>query len=146
MQGTISTEERQDLLGVTGKQVWVSCFKPWGVVHHLQDMAQPQHVRNDMHLDIPCVGPPLSDILNKLAGRPSHFEIWTNSPDVRGGIVAANAAPSIAGYDMDAPAFESSFRSAKPFWTTRSSGRTTAKEWRISRIAGFVSAEAISRR
>ena len=110
------------------------------VVHHLQDMAQPQHVRNDMHLDIPCVGPPLSDILNKLAGRPSHFEIWTNSPDVRGGIVAANAAPSIAGYDVDAPAFKSSFRSAKSFWTTRSSGADDGKGMADFTNRGFVSA------
>ena len=45
------------------------------VIHHIQDMAQPQHVRDDKHCDFlfPCLIP------GSLFGlhNPSHFEKWT---------------------------------------------------------------------
>jgi hypothetical protein len=32
---------------------WGKLFQTLGqIIHHLQDMAQPQHVRNDAHLDL----------------------------------------------------------------------------------------------
>lgn len=54
---------------------WGKTFQFLGhVIHHLQDMAQRQHVRNDRHCDalIPCAAPgALVSIYN-----PSGYELW----------------------------------------------------------------------
>lgn len=59
---------------------WGKLFQTMGqVLHHLQDMAQPQHVRNDPHCDqiIPCAIP--LAIVN--AYKPSRYEKYTQSLD-----------------------------------------------------------------
>jgi hypothetical protein len=59
-------DERKRQFGLT--------FQTLGhVIHHLQDMAQPQHVRNDAHLDVPCLNADLS------FENPSLYERWTNA-------------------------------------------------------------------
>jgi hypothetical protein len=42
------------------------------VIHHIQDMAQPQHVRNDQHCDVSA------NLVCALANNPSHYEKYTD--------------------------------------------------------------------
>ena len=52
---------------------WGLAFQTLGqVIHHVQDMAQPQHVRNDIHLDLSGWGLPTPP----LATSPSTYERW----------------------------------------------------------------------
>jgi hypothetical protein len=83
------------------------------VIHHIQDMAQPQHVRNDVHMDIPGTGggsviPNLPDLEN-----PSLYESWTN--DVRSSLPTNF---SQIGYDLGAPKFTTTFNQPRKFWET----------------------------
>jgi hypothetical protein len=70
------------------------------VVHHLQDMAQPQHVRNDGHF--------------ALTNR-SRYESWTGKDDVGRNLPKD---PGPAGYDITSPAFTATFNSPRRFWNT----------------------------
>ena len=49
------------------------------IIHHIQDMAQPQHVRNDAHCNGDLEGVACYGFHN-----PSHFEIYTNEQMVSG--------------------------------------------------------------
>ena len=54
------------------EQAWAGFFQSFGmVIHHIQDMSQPQHVRNDAHCD---------SFWCKLSGdyNPSYYEQYTN--------------------------------------------------------------------
>ena len=67
------------------------------VIHHVQDMAQPQHVRNDAHCDQwYCFG----SLRNY-----SRYEKYTDKPEIRGNL-------PFSGY----PAV--TFDQARSFWTT----------------------------
>jgi hypothetical protein len=57
---------------------WIRAFESLGhVIHHIQDMAQPQHTRNDQHLDqYSFFG--LNPFYN-----PSRYEYYTADVDVR---------------------------------------------------------------
>lgn len=81
------------------------------IIHHIQDMAQPQHVRNDIHLDLP---------FNKIGDipgieNPSVYEKYTNRPDVRGRLPINF---SQAGYDINDPKFAARFNKPRNFWET----------------------------
>lgn len=82
------------------------------VLHHLQDMAAPQHVRNDAHCD---------SVVCKLIGAyaPSLYEKWTDSEAVRRSLPAD---PGTAGYDISSPLFASTFNSPRRFWHTDPAG------------------------
>jgi hypothetical protein len=77
------------------------------IAHHLQDMAQPQHVRNDVHCDL------LVCAVIPGTGKPSKYEGWTNSN--RGSLPMD---PSSVGYDISSLAFTSAFNSPRRFWHT----------------------------
>ncbi|MBX9904072.1 MAG: hypothetical protein K2Y31_06935 [Burkholderiales bacterium] len=69
------------------------------VIHHVQDMAQPQHVRNDSHLDTPLTNPSL-------------YEKYTDQNGVRnvlpfGGYVSAYSSADSA-----------TFNAGRNFWHT----------------------------
>lgn len=88
------------------KQFFGKTFQTLGqVIHHLQDMAQPQHVRNDAHCDaiFPCLIP------GGLFGlySPSLYEDYTN--DHRGNLPYTGYAPAI-------------FPGARAFWTGNGAG------------------------
>ena len=73
------------------KLSWGQTFQSLGhIVHHLQDMAQPQHVRNDAHCDATaCVGP---------AYKPSGYEkFWQGRADIIRGLAATATAPIMFG-------------------------------------------------
>lgn len=56
------------------KAYWASTFRTLGnIVHMVQDMAQPQHTRNDKHAGVGCV-PPLCAV-----GHKSHFEAYVEA-------------------------------------------------------------------
>jgi len=62
------------------------------LIHHIQDMAQPQHVRNDQHCDgaYSLVCRPLDN--------PSHYEKYTD--EVRGRIVPGQGTYSIPAFPL----------------------------------------------
>lgn len=78
------------------------------VVHHLQDMAQPQHVRNDVHCD--------SQLCRVIPGAysPSRYEEWTNGDVVRNNLPTNPPA----GYDITSSAFTNTFKNPRSFWHT----------------------------
>lgn len=90
------------------------------VVHHLQDMAQPQHVRNDSHLDVPkcLLGESLSSYANALIGRPSHYEKWTNRTDILQAVIGAYRDPQSVRYDINGANFKNTFNLPRRFWAT----------------------------
>jgi len=83
---------------------WVLTFQSLGqVVHHIQDMAQPQHVRNDDHCKEPyCL------IAGPILYRKSMYEKYTaESHSSLANIVSGSTYPPI---DL------SQFNNAKAFW------------------------------
>ncbi len=86
------------------------------VIHHIQDMAQPQHVRDDKHCDalFPC------QIPGSLFGlhNPSHFEKWTFENVAIGPLLGTLPvyAPVYGVADVQ------TFNSPKKFWYTEPPG------------------------
>ncbi|MBZ0092498.1 MAG: hypothetical protein K8F27_09790 [Sulfuricellaceae bacterium] len=89
-------QEREKNFGLT--------FQTLGhVIHHIQDMAQPQHVRNDAHLDLPGELPGIEN--------PSLYERYTDRPDVRGRLPFTGYAPVYSAADP------TTFNYLPNFWT-----------------------------
>lgn len=92
------------------------------VIHHLQDMAQPQHVRNDPHCDSP--------ICQKIDPRfysPSHYEKYTDldsatdrARQIRVNLpfLEAGSSPVYPGVNVAS----TPFRNPRHFWRTTSPG------------------------
>jgi len=79
------------------------------VLHHLQDMAQPQHVRNEIHCDIlPCL------LVQPLLGNPSRYERYTQQRER-----SLPTDPARTGYDVSSPVFVSAINSPRRFWNTQ---------------------------
>ena len=85
---------------------WASTFYDLGhVIHHIQDMAQPQHVRNDAHCDlgfIDCVG----------FYNPSRYEAYSAAREgafTSVGALAVSAGPAIFPGSAD-------FKTPRDFW------------------------------
>jgi hypothetical protein len=75
------------------------------VIHHIQDMAQPQHTRLDLHCDIfPC----------RLAGTyaPSLFEQYTNLANIGENLLFTGYAPVYGAGDTQ------TFSDVRKFWHT----------------------------
>ena len=97
---------------------WGQMFQTLGqVIHHVQDMAQPQHVRNDQHLElrqsaeiISCVVAPAACATYLTIKSPSAYEAYTTS---------RNAQLQYSGY---APVYSQSdrqtFNTPRKFWHT----------------------------
>ncbi len=83
---------------------WGKLFQSIGqVIHHVQDMAQPQHVRNDAHVDKKWLLPYYN---------PSLYESYTR--DNREGIKAFFSLPSSEpAYTSDNPG---AFKTPRDFW------------------------------
>ncbi len=62
------------------------------LIHHIQDMAQPQHVRNDQHCDGAV------SVICKPADNPSHYEKYTN--EFRRMIIASSGLYPIPGFPL----------------------------------------------
>ena len=101
----------------------LSTFQTLGqVIHHIQDMAQPQHTRNDQHLDLGlttgqtigfCVVSPTICATYFAIKNPSLYESYTN--DVRGKLPTDF---SLVGYDLSDPKFLKTFNQPRKFWET----------------------------
>lgn len=93
------------------KRSWGKVFQTLGhVMHHIQDMAQPQHVRNDAHLDkYELLG--LNPCYN-----PSLYEGYSNS--------IRDRLPYSAPADLQFPAFVnmSAFPTPRSFWLSGGKG------------------------
>lgn len=98
-------------LQATRDSLWGKLFQSIGqVIHHVQDMAQPQHVRNDQHVDKPIPG-----IYN-----PSLYETYTreNRESIINSLLPLPSAA--AAYT---PENTNLFNLPRDFWTnSRSSG------------------------
>lgn len=94
-----SESDRQKNFGLT--------FQTLGqVIHHIQDMAQPQHVRNDPHWDqFSLLG--LNPLFN-----PSSYEKWTDRDTVRGALPFSGYAPTYSAADR------TTFNVARNLWHT----------------------------
>jgi len=74
------------------REDWGTTFKALGhIIHHLQDMAQPQHVRNDQHCDGTTAncGP-----INNTSG---YEKFWQGRADVIQALAATATVPVIFG-------------------------------------------------
>jgi len=95
------------------------------LMHHMQDMAQPQHVRNDMHCDLlSCL---FIDIITARLARvysPSGYEKYTNKLEIRQSL---KFAPSDVGYDIRSTAFTGTFNSPRKFWHTEQNNPDAGK-------------------
>ena len=104
----------------TRKRSFGRVFQTLGhIVHHLQDMAQPQHVRNDAHCDehLLCGFLTLGLLYN-----PSLYEKWSETISD-----SLPTNPASVGYDIDGLQFASVFNSPRSFWNTDSPGAGIAQ-------------------
>ena len=116
-----SQNERRRKFGLT--------FQTLGhVMHHLQDMAQPQHVRNEPHCDDEVSCRPLADLLDhKEFYAPSLYEKYTNE-DGPGLRVRANLPFFAQGSDptYPGPLAADGAMSPRRFWRTSPPGANIA--------------------
>lgn len=90
------------------------------VIHHVQDMAQPQHVRNDQHLELKtsqelalCVaGGGITCAVYFAIKSPSLYEAYTNRDDVRPDLPFSGYVPVYPGKDTNI------FNQPRKFWTS----------------------------
>ncbi len=97
---------------------WGRTFQGLGqVIHHIQDMAQPQHVRNDLHFS------GLRDLIGyqgevRCLGGPSFYEHYTNLDEERNRIrtnlpyIGSSGYPAVYGEDT------TTFTTPRKFWLT----------------------------
>jgi hypothetical protein len=112
----------------TRKQNLGLLFESLGrIIHHIQDMAQPQHVRNDAHLHIADWERDCDQKVSfkcdlyRSVSRPSAYEHWTNRDDVRASLPLAGYAPAYAasGQGVDGLTV---FQDARYFWSNAGKG------------------------
>lgn len=71
-------------LQVVRDQHWGQVFQSLGhVIHHIQDMAQPQHVRDDLHIDKDQADKGIQQAFASLVHDPSYYERYTQSDTAR---------------------------------------------------------------
>ncbi len=103
---TLPTQEMRD-------RNFGSAFETLGhVIHHLQDMAQPQHVRNDVHLDRP---EEILGIPNPLYNR-SAYELYTDTHRSELPFVDQAGLYKTPVYPGTDPTL---FNTARKFWVTQ---------------------------
>lgn len=123
-----SEAERRNAFGRT--------FQALGqIVHHLQDMAVPEHVRNDPHCPVSVIcSPPL-------------YEKWTDQIQVRNSLpLDSGPGGQAQGYEAQnivQPPFASTFNSPRRFWHTEPPGPNSATSGRG--IAEFTNRNFVSR-
>ena len=85
----------------TREEKFAATFQTLGmVIHHLQDMAQPQHVRNDLHCS--------EDVCKPFFHNPSAYEKYTE----------AKPNLPVTGYSSAYAGYASVLNSARKFWYT----------------------------
>ncbi|WP_456415353.1 hypothetical protein [Thiolapillus sp.] len=85
---------------------WQTFFQTLGmVIHHVQDMAQPQHIRNDAHCDGEADGVDCYGFHN-----PSYYEKYTNAR--RAALLNSYSCTSYPRSDLK------HFAKARDFWVT----------------------------
>ncbi len=91
------------------------------VTHHIQDMAQPQHVRNDPHCDLvfPCLVP--GGIFGLYA--PSLYEKYTDLDQVRAGLPFSGYSPVYTETSYYTQLGGNVFSTPRKFWRTSAEGQ-----------------------
>lgn len=90
---------------------WGRTFQSLGhIIHHLQDMAQPEHVRNDPHCDSPICAL-LDPFFKDRIYWPSLFEQWTKEHPPAEDVFTAYS-PVFSASDPNG------FTTPRKFWTT----------------------------
>jgi len=116
INGGLTTQEfsladARDYLGIamraaseeTRKQAMMKVYLSLGhAVHHIQDMAQPQHTRNDIHVDNRILG-----LARGLTYDPSLYETYTQERDAFLDTFMATGNPVFPG---------GTFKTATDFW------------------------------
>lgn len=104
---------------VTRDDGWLRTFRAIGhVIHHLQDMAQPQHARNDMHCnDWKCLG---LAVVTKVSDfyHPSRYERWAKDFPPDEALMSGYPATYVAGQGAV-------FTQPREFWMTTAGNGTT---------------------
>ena len=109
-------------------EYWGKVFQSVGqVVHHLQDMAQPQHARNDNHFELPVNIPGITN--------PSAYEKYTGLRDGGARDLITQYFGAEAVYPGSGNANTSRFSQPRKFWANGGSG-----------IAEFTNANFVSAR
>jgi len=92
---------------------WGKTFESLGrIIHHIQDMAQPQHVRNDVHCPIVgCAAVHVLSIGTLGAYDPSYYENYT-AKHIRTGVGVPSSIDIKKGYPI--PEFDT----AREFWAS----------------------------
>ncbi len=99
-------------------ELWGKTFQTLGqIVHHLQDMAQPQHVRNDAHYD------GLSGLLGPIFTlgfiHPSRFEKYSAFGEGRARI---DSTLNTGEIDAAFPTYRPTLRTPRDFWLANGAG------------------------
>lgn len=95
-----------DVNEIIRKGYWSSVFGNLGhTIHHIQDMAQPQHVRNDQHCDLGFLG--CFGIFDNL----SRYEVYSGN-ESRKRIDALASSPQTIAAFPDSPVF----KTPRDFW------------------------------
>ena len=106
---------------------WGLTFQTLGqVIHHIQDMAQPQHVRNDAHCDVGILG------CGIFFFNPSLYEKYSDDQRKKGVLPFSGYTPVYSSADT------ATFSSPRKFWHT-----TDGKGMADYTNRGFVSAGTI---
>jgi hypothetical protein len=106
------------------------------VMHHLQDMAQPQHVRNEPHCDIKLCALLTSAVGGRMLDVPSLYEKYTNLADPRDPYRQVRPNLPFSG-PGSTPTYPGVSWATTPFATPRSFWRTTAPGTDISQGKGI---------
>src|SRR5437762_6919741 len=122
------------------------------VIHHLQDMAQPQHVRNDPHCDQPACALLTSALGITQIFAPSLFEKYTNLDHPTDPLrqIRRNlplSAPGLIAVYPGTNVANTPFKKPRDFWRTTAPGSDIAPGKGISEYANrnFFSAGTINR-
>jgi hypothetical protein len=99
------------------------------MIHHIQDMAQPQHVRNDNHLssewvDVACgFGVETLSLCQSYLAlrRESTYESWTDKSDVRSRLPLGGYDPVYPGSGSPPDGIKT-FTTPRQFWTNSGKG------------------------
>jgi hypothetical protein len=106
------------------------------VIHHIEDMAQPQHVRNDVHYASPPDCGIATYLLKLIRESPSRYEAYTNQ--VRDHLFGANSQLPVYKPVND-PDDVASLTTARAFWHTENGNPLAGKG-----IAEFTNANFVS--
>lgn len=115
--------------GASARQKYAKALKALGhVIHHIQDMAQPQHVRDDLHCNLP-----LCSALEGAAGipglyDPSFYEGYTDRQlsRLQSGSLSVSGYQILAGHELASGPYVY-FATPREYWVTSAGSKGMAQ-------------------